>query len=75
MSLLNCLKYSGYINLHIHRFFRDFINLLGKSLKYYNSPDKLKTDVADFVQYYNSLRPHQRLGFRTPNEVEAQFYA
>lgn len=45
------------------------------SLKYYNSPDKLKTDVADFVQYYNSLRPHQRLGFRTPNEVEAQFYA
>ncbi len=43
------------------------------SLKYYESAEELETDVAEFVQYYNELRPHQRLGFKTPNEIEMQF--
>ena len=43
------------------------------SHKYYNSLEKLKRDVADYVDFYNNRRPHEKLGMLTPCEVERQF--
>lgn len=43
------------------------------SHKYYNSPEQLKRDVADYVDFYNNVRPHENLGMLTPREKERQF--
>ena len=43
------------------------------SHKYYTSPEQLKRDVADYVDFYNNVRPHENLGMLTPREKERQF--
>ena len=40
----------------------------------YNTRHEAKAAISDYIEvYYNRLRPHQTLGYRTPTEVEAQF--
>ena len=41
----------------------------------YDTQEQLVKDVDEFVNYYNSMRPHQKLGFKTPEQVEAEFYS
>ena len=39
----------------------------------YEAKEELEVDVAEYIDYYNSRRIHQKLGQRTPIEVEEDF--
>ena len=41
---------------------------------YYKTENEFRTAVAKYIEFYNGYRPHQRLGFLTPNQVEMEFY-
>ena len=38
-------------------------------LKSYDSPKVARCELARYLDFYNEERPHQALGYRTPNEV------
>ena len=42
---------------------------------YYKTEEEFRTAVAEYVEFYNDYRPHQRLGFMTPNQAEKEFYS
>ena len=42
---------------------------------FYKNEDELRTAVDSYIDFYNDYRPHQRLGYLTPNQVEEEFYA
>ena len=46
--------------------------LLLKSLEasYYYDWETLRQDVADYIDFFNNMRPHQKLGMLTPTEAE-----
>ena len=55
-------------NIHIERFWR--------SLKYeevyltsYGSMKEARESLGSYIKFYNDERPHQSLGYKTPNEV------
>ena len=41
----------------------------------YGTAEQLEQDVSEFVGYFNCMRPHQKLGFRTPEQVEKDYYS
>lgn len=41
---------------------------------FYNTEAELQTAVKEYIEYFNDYRPHQRMGFQTPNQVERDFY-
>ena len=41
---------------------------------YYKTENEFRMAVAKYIEFYNDYRPHQRLGFLTPNQVEMEFY-
>ena len=41
---------------------------------YYKAENEFRTAVAKYIEFYNGYRPHQRLSFLTPNQVEMEFY-
>jgi transposase InsO family protein/transposase-like protein len=41
----------------------------------YDSADDLIVSVCEYVDFFNNNRPHQRLGFKTPNQAEEAFWA
>ena len=43
------------------------------SHNFYETRDQLENDVAEYVDYYNRVRLHQKMGMRTPIEVEDDF--
>lgn len=42
--------------------------------KFYKSETEFCHAVDRYVEFYNDYRPHQRLGFLTPNQAEEKFY-
>ena len=38
-------------------------------LKAYANATEARRELAAYFQFYNNLRPHQALGYRTPSEV------
>lgn len=36
--------------------------------------DELAEDIADYIHYYNTERPHKRCGYTAPNEFEEDYY-
>ena len=42
---------------------------------FYTTAEELQEAVDDYVQFYNDYRPHQRLGYLTPNQAEADYAA
>ena len=45
------------------------------SHNYYDCVEDLRHDVSNYIDFFNNMRPHQRLGMQTPAGVEAQFMA
>ncbi|MDY3286499.1 MAG: IS3 family transposase [Eubacteriales bacterium] len=41
---------------------------------YYKTEGEFRIAVKEYIEFYNDYRPHQRLGFLTPNQVEKKFY-
>ena len=53
-----------------------FIERLWRTIKYeevylkdYQTPREAKQSLTDYFKFYNQERPHQALGYKTPNEV------
>ena len=42
---------------------------------YYKNEEEFRAAVEEYVEFYNDYRPHQRLGFLTPNQAEKEFYS
>ena len=40
----------------------------------YKTEEEFRTAVKKYTDFYNDYRPHQRLGFLTPNQAEKEFY-
>ena len=56
-----------------------FIELLWRSVKYeevdlraYDSATDVRNGLRNYLAFYNTRRPHQSLGSRTPDEVYFQ---
>ena len=45
------------------------------SHNYYNTLTDLRRDVAEYIDFFNNMRPHQKLGMMTPSDAEAQYEA
>ena len=45
------------------------------SHNYYDCLEDLRHGVSNYIDFFNNMRPHQRLGMQTPAGVEAQFMA
>ena len=45
------------------------------SHKYYDTIEALEHDVSEYIDFYNSVRIHARLGYLTPNQVEEEFFS
>ena len=43
------------------------------SHKYYYDLEVLRYDVTDYIDFFNNMRPHQKLGMLTPSAAEAKF--
>ena len=43
------------------------------SHNYYYDLETLRQDVADYIDFFNNMRPHQKLGMLTPTEAEEKF--
>lgn len=37
--------------------------------------DDLVDAVKNYIEHYNSYRPHAALGYKTPNQVESEYFA
>ena len=42
---------------------------------YYASEEEFRAAVDSYIEYYNDYRPHQRLGFLTPNQAEDEWFS
>ena len=42
---------------------------------YYDTLEALEQAVSEYINFYNSVRVHQRLGNLTPFQVEEKFYS
>jgi transposase InsO family protein len=40
---------------------------------FYQTEAELLNAVREYVDFYNSYRPHQSLGFKTPDQIEAEY--
>jgi transposase InsO family protein len=44
------------------------------SHNYYHSFDELEKTVSEYIDFFNGMRPHLKMGNLTPNEIERRFY-
>lgn len=54
-------------NAYIERFWRT-VKYEWLKLKFIPTVEKLKMELKDFIKWYNSQRPHQSIGYKTPDE-------
>ena len=45
------------------------------SLSYYDTIEDWRRDVDEYVDFFNNMRPYQRLGMRPPSEAERNLEA
>ena len=36
--------------------------------------DEIVSAVKDYVEFYNEYRPHESLSYKTPNQVEEEYF-
>ncbi|MBR7145664.1 MAG: IS3 family transposase, partial [Lentisphaeria bacterium] len=53
-----------YSATHLQNIFTLFI------ISYYYDLETLRQDVADYIDFFNNMRSHQKLGMLTPTEAE-----
>ena len=41
----------------------------------YDTVEQLQESVDEYIHFYNDERPHQRLGMKTPNAFESEYFA
>lgn len=41
---------------------------------FYKTEEEFQVAVAEYIEFYNDYRPHQRLGSLTPNQAEEEYY-
>ena len=41
---------------------------------FYKTETEFKQAVSKYINFYNDYRPHQRLGYLTPNQAEEEYY-
>lgn len=44
------------------------------SRRQYQSESELRTSIDEYINFFNHTRPHQRFQYRTPNQVELDYY-
>lgn len=81
-SLLKTLKVeqsfskrgTPYNNSVVEAFFSNLKrdDLHSRQFEYF---DDLKIAVKNYVEHYNSYRPHESLGYKTPNQVEIEYFS
>ena len=80
-SLLKTLKVeqsfskrgTPYDNSVVEAFFSNLKrdDLHSRQFEYF---DELKDAVINYVEHYNSYRPHESLDYKTPNQVENEYF-
>lgn len=60
-------------NAVIESFFRTFRAELTHCNRFEDLED-LKKSVDEYMSFYNDVRPHRKLGFKTPTEAEIDYY-
>lgn len=40
----------------------------------YKTEEELRESVAEYIDLFNNRRPHQKFGYRTPSQVESDYY-
>lgn len=64
---------SPYDNAVIESFFAS-IKKEDFRRNFYKTEVEFKTAVSKYIDFYNDYRPHQRLGYLTPNQAEEEYY-
>ncbi|MBQ8753440.1 MAG: IS3 family transposase [Lentisphaeria bacterium] len=41
---------------------------------YYHSFEELEKTVSEYIDFFNGMRPHQKMGNLTPDEIERRYY-
>lgn len=41
----------------------------------YGTPQELQAVLDEYINFYNSQRPHRKLNMKTPNQYESAFYS
>lgn len=62
-----------YDNAVAEAFFRT-IKAEEVSRHQYKTEKELRDSVAEYINFFNNRRPHQKFGYRTPNQIEADYY-
>ncbi|MEG0385913.1 MAG: IS3 family transposase [Hydrogenoanaerobacterium sp.] len=62
-----------YDNAVAESFFRT-IKAEETSRHFYRTKEELRASIEEYIQFFNNDRPHQRLGYKTPNQVEAAYF-
>ena len=44
------------------------------SHNYYHSFEELEKTVSEYIDFFNGMRPHQKMGNLTPDEIERRYY-
>lgn len=60
-------------NIYIERFWRS-LKYEEVFLKSYDTVLEASRAIGAYIEFYNNVRPHQSLGYRTPNEVYWQLF-
>ena len=55
-------------NIFIERFWKT-VKYEDIKFRYYGDMSELKEGIREYIEFYNDKRPHQSLGYNTPNEI------
>lgn len=62
-----------YDNAVAEAFFRT-IKAEEVSRHQYKTEEELRDSVAEYIDFFNNRRPHQKFGYRTPSQVETDYH-
>ena len=60
-------------NAVVEAFFRT-LKAEGIFHHFYQAADELYASVAEYIEFFNNRRPHQKFGYQTPDQVEADYF-